>query len=57
MSTIIGLKSLAQNSMNVFGFFDFFVFSHDQHIGFDEILFKACGLTEKSPDNLSMILC
>ena len=56
VTPVVSKKSFAQNTVDVFCFFDLLVFSHDQYVRFDKILFEAGCLAKKSVDDARMIL-
>jgi hypothetical protein len=49
-------EALAEHAVDVFGFADFLVFTHDDNVRFDEVGLEARSLSEKSFDNPGVIL-
>lgn len=57
VATIISIEPFAEDPVNIFCFFDFFIFAHHNNVWFDQLLFEARSLSEESLDHAGMILC
>jgi hypothetical protein len=56
VSAIEGPETFAQNPMNIFGFANVFVFTHDDSIGLYEIFLEPCCLSEETLHHTCVIL-
>src|SRR5690606_6126781 len=49
-------ESFTENAVDIFGFADFFVFTHHDYVRLDKLRFKSSGLSEESLYDLAVIL-